>query len=147
MPLLLTFLALGFGSSTPALAASLPVIEYNASTSEAIVLSYAIKYGIKGSEFLNTLKCESGLDPKAWNHTDPHGGSKGIAQFQQSTFNKYSKLAGIENGDVWNPFDAINTAAFMFSKGQQGQWSCYTMIKKKQANLSPPSISETIAHY
>ncbi len=71
-----------------------------------------------------------------------------MAQFQQSTFNKYSKLAGIENGDVWNPFDAINTAAFMFSKGEQRQWSCYAITQKKLANLSPPSISETVAdHY
>lgn len=92
------------------------------------MLSYAVRYGIKGDELLATLKCESKLNAKAWNKSDPNGGSKGVGQFQPSTFAKYSKLAGIQNGDVWNPFDNINTVAYMFSIHQEHQWSCFNTL-------------------
>lgn len=71
-----------------------------------------------------TLKCESKLNAKAWNKTDPQGGAKGIAQFLQPTFDRYSKLAGLKDADVWDKADSIQVMAYMFSKKEQKQWTC-----------------------
>lgn len=70
------------------------------------------------------ITCESGGNRLAINRNDPYGGSKGIAQFLQPTFDHYSKLAGIKNGDIWNVDDQLNTMGYMFSKSQEHQWSC-----------------------
>jgi hypothetical protein len=91
---------------------------------------YAAMYpGASSEEMYKTIKCESSFNPKAWNKNDPNGGSKGICQFQPGTFAYYSKLAGIENGDIWNVDHQLQTMAYMFSKGLQNHWSCYKMIK------------------
>lgn len=77
----------------------------------------------------NTLECESNFDPKAHNKSDPQGGAKGIAQFLQPTFDHYAPLAGVENGDPFNPEDAIRTMSFMFSIGEAKQWTCWHWVK------------------
>lgn len=84
-------------------------------------------YGLDDS-FYDTIQCESRFKATAWNKEDPNGGSKGVAQFQQSTFDKWSVEAGIKDGDIWDSYQAIDTAAYMFSKGQQRQWSCYHIV-------------------
>jgi soluble lytic murein transglycosylase-like protein len=117
--LLLVLLALGFGTPNPALAQQLPPLEYNASTSEAIVLSYAIKYGVKGDELLNTLKCESGLNPKA---VGDHGTSYGIAQIHLPAHKDISKAQALD------PFFAIDFAAKQFSLGNAGIWTCHHLL-------------------
>lgn len=128
MHFLLIFLALGFGTPTPALAQQLPPIIFSTSTAEDIITSYAIHYGIPAQSLIKTLKCESGFNKDAINLNDPNGGSKGVAQFQDATFAKYSKLAGLTKANVWNPLDSIQVAAYMFSIGQQHQWSCFNEI-------------------
>jgi len=77
----------------------------------------------------DTLECESNFRIDAHNKTDPYGGAKGIAQFLQPTFDRYAPLAGIENGDPFNPEDAIRTMAYMFSIGEAKQWTCWRLIK------------------
>lgn len=86
------------------------------------------KYDISYAQFYDTLKCESKLNPQMWNKADPNGGSKGIAQFQPATFARYSKLAGVTDANVWDASDSIEVAAYMFSKGQQHQWTCYRLL-------------------
>lgn len=73
------------------------------------------------------ISCESSFKEGAWNKKDPHGGAKGIAQFLQPTFNRYSKEVGIENTDIWNTEHQLETMAYMFSIGQAKQWTCYKM--------------------
>lgn len=80
---------------------------------------------------LQTLICESGLNPGAFNGSDPAGGAKGIAQFLQPTFDLWSKRAGVEHGDIWNTEDSIKTMAYMFSIGQSNQWVCYNKLYGK----------------
>lgn len=86
---------------------------------------YSLYYNIDENKLRTTIKCESNFNPKAYNGSDPNGGSKGIAQFQSGTFYNYSKFIEIEKPDVWNAEHSIKTMAYMFLKGQQNQWSCY----------------------
>lgn len=89
----------------------------------------ASKMGLT-DDFKSTLECESSLNPEAFNKNDPNGGSKGVAQFQDSTFAYYAKQMGKVNADVWNYKDSIDVAAYMFSKGLQNHWSCYKIISQ-----------------
>lgn len=100
-------------------------VEYSSTTAPLVLNAFAYRYGIDAEEFMKVAECESNLNEKAWNKSDPNTGSKGVFQFQDATFAHYSKEAGIDTPDVWNPWDNIETAAYMFSKGQQKQWSCY----------------------
>ncbi|MBT9167845.1 MAG: hypothetical protein DDT19_01188 [Syntrophomonadaceae bacterium] len=95
----------------------------------------AKKWGVDEAILRKVLFCESSMNPKAWNKQDPNGGSKGIAQFQDATFAYYSKLAGISDGDVWNPEHALSTMSYMFSIGEQSQWSCYNLLYGVQKEL------------
>lgn len=137
MSLLLALISLGFWIPMPALAAELPPIpkiEYSTTTAEVIITAYAVRYGISAEPLVATLKCESGFNQFAWNHSDPNGGSLGVAQFQRKTFDKYSKELGLPNADVWNPLDSINVAAYMFSEGQQHQWSCFRKLYEESSH-------------
>jgi len=95
------------------------------------ILKYAEIYNVSHKQLLTVAKCESQLNPKAHNKNDPNGGSRGIFQFQTSTFNRYSSILKIEEPDIWNSEQQIKVAAYMFSKGQQKQWTCYRNIYKK----------------
>ena len=93
-------------------------------TTDEIVVAFANEYQVSESKLLNTMRCESSGYKYAWNKSDPHGGSKGIFQFQTSTFYRYAKILNIESPDIWNRDQQAEIAAYMFSIGQQGQWSC-----------------------
>ena len=77
---------------------------------------------------LKVAICESSLNPKAFNKTDGIGGSYGVFQFQKSTFLRYSKQLN-EELDYYSTYDQAKVAAYMFSLGQQRQWSCYQKTK------------------
>jgi Transglycosylase SLT domain len=88
---------------------------------------YADKYHVSRSEMHATINCESGYKQSAFNKTDPHGGAIGIGQFLRPTFDRYSKMAGIENADIHNIDHQLETMAYMFSLGKSGkdQWTCH----------------------
>ena len=102
---------------------------------ELSLQSLAGYYGISEKEASSTINCESGFNPSAFNHSDPYGGSKGIAQFLQGTFDNYSSQLGIENADIWDPYQQLEVMSYMWSLKQEKQWSCY---KKLYPNQSPP---------
>lgn len=83
----------------------------------------ATKYHLDQESFSKVIFCESHYDPIAWNKQDPYGGSRGVGQFLQRTFDHYKVLAGLPDGDVWNPSDAIEVVGYMWSIHQQSQWS------------------------
>lgn len=88
---------------------------------------FANEYGVSSEDMTKVLMCESSLNPDAYNGQDKHRtsiGSHGIAQFAESTFNHYSKEAGIENGSPYDVNDALETTAYMFSKDLQFHWTC-----------------------
>ncbi len=115
----LIFLGLGFGTVTPALAQTLPPVVYSASTSEDIVVAYAAHYGTPAAPLLNTLKCESSLNPKA---VGDHGTSFGVAQIHLPAHTDITKAEALD------PLFAIDWAAKQFSEGHQNMWSCYTKL-------------------
>lgn len=90
-----------------------------------IISSYALLYNDTDVILQKIAKCESSLNPKAWNKSDPHGGSKGLFQFQNSTFYNYAKILEIENPDIWNVEQQAEIASYMVSIGEAHQWTCF----------------------
>lgn len=88
----------------------------------------AVKYHLDQERFSKVIFCEGGYNPKALNSSDPYGGSRGVGQFLQRTFDHYKVLAGLPDGDVWNPDDAIEVVGYMWSIDQQNQWSVYRIL-------------------
>ena len=88
----------------------------------------ATKYHLDQERFSKTILCESGYNPKAINSSDPFGGSRGVGQFLQPTFDHYKILAGLPDGDLWNYKDSIEVMGYMWSIKQQNQWSIYRIL-------------------
>ena len=95
-----------------------------------IVESYARKYGVDSGMLVATVRCESGFSPTAHNKRDPNGGSFGIAQFQWATFYKWAPLLFSEP-NIHDSYQQLETMAYMWSKGQAGQWSCWYLVRGK----------------
>src|SRR5688572_13879987 len=95
-------------------------------TPQEYISLYAQKYGAVESQLLKVATCESKLKPNAINYHDGGKGkhSFGILQFQESTFLAWEKKFG-EDLDYYSYHDQIKLGAYMFSKGQQKQWTCY----------------------
>ena len=70
------------------------------------------------------MMCESGGNPKAWNKTDPYGGAKGLFQYLQPTWDKYSKEYGIENPDIWNAEQQVELTKLLLADGKCYLWTC-----------------------
>lgn len=87
---------------------------------------------------VSVANCESGFRPDAFNARDPHGGSKGIFQFQLSTFNKYAPGAGVASPSWGDPDQSIRIATYMFSIGEAKQWSCWWLVH----NLEVPWLKK-----
>ncbi|MGV8131681.1 MAG: transglycosylase SLT domain-containing protein [Candidatus Pacearchaeota archaeon] len=89
---------------------------------------YADKWGIDKELLHKVVKCESSYRPDAVNWSDSHKlseGSHGIAQFSKETFKHYGKDIGLENGDPYNPSEALDVMGYMISIGQGKHWTCY----------------------
>lgn len=89
------------------------------SSNEDLITFYCEKYGCSTAQLTRVMKCESGGNPKARN-----GIHIGLFQFNPATFRSNANKIGLVNADIWNREDQIQTAAYMFSVGQAGQWSC-----------------------
>lgn len=108
-----------------------PIVEEM--TIPELIEHYSLKYNVDKEVISNVIKCESSFNPNAVNMADSHAnsqGSWGIAQFSKETFAHFSKEAGIENGDPMNPQQAIETMAYMFSKGLAFHWSCFNKLNR-----------------
>lgn len=114
------FLALGFGPTTPVLAAQLPAPIFASSTAEDIILSYAAHYGIDGKVFLNTLRCESGFTASAkGDYVSGNPTSFGVAQIHLPAHPEVTRAEALD------PLWSIDWAAHQFSLGNAYMWSCY----------------------
>ena len=122
MSLLTLLLWLGIGAPSPALAQI--NIPYSTSTAPLIIKAAAAHYGANADQLLNTAYYESSFEnaPKHW---DISGYSYGEFQFHYSTFYTYAKKMGLANPDITNPIQQAEVAAYMFSLGQQRQWTTW----------------------
>lgn len=65
---------------------------------------------------MQTLKCESSLNPRA---IGDHGNSYGIAQIHLPSHKDITKEEALD------PEFAIGWTAYQFSLGNHNQWTCY----------------------
>jgi soluble lytic murein transglycosylase-like protein len=84
-------------------------------TIEAIIQQAADANGVSYPWMLKIARCESGLNPHAYNPSGPY---YGLFQFLMSTFRA--------NGgtDIWDPVQQANITARMLAHGQAHQWGC-----------------------
>jgi soluble lytic murein transglycosylase-like protein len=87
----------------------------------AIIRAAAAKYGVDEELLLRIAYCESRYDPLAYNGVL---GASGLFQIIPGTWRANSVWAGYAGASVWDPVANANVAAWMFSKGQAGQWAC-----------------------
>jgi membrane protein involved in colicin uptake len=88
------------------------------SFSEAIDIQCA-NYGCNPSQLKRIMMCESTGNPNAQN-----GIYTGLFQFHPQTFSSYAARAGISGANIYNGYDQVAVAAYMFANGQAGQWEC-----------------------
>jgi hypothetical protein len=89
--------------------------------SERQILRYirraARKYGQSRRSMIRVARCESNLDPCAYNRSGPYFG---LYQFLKSTW----KTTPYGNKDIYDPeFQALATA-WMWKKGRKNEWAC-----------------------
>lgn len=87
---------------------------------EQIIRDAAAKFGADPGQLLRVAWCESRYNPGAYNAS----GASGLFQFMPQTFAVNSVRAGYAGASIWDPVASANVAAYMFSMGQAGQWSC-----------------------
>lgn len=84
-------------------------------TIEAIIQKAANAWGVSYPWMLKIARCESGLNPRAYNPAGPY---YGLFQFLMSTF----RANGGTN--IWDPVQQANITAKMLAHGQAHQWGC-----------------------
>jgi uncharacterized protein YabE (DUF348 family) len=87
---------------------------------EAIIRDAAAAQGADADQLLRVAYCESRYNPGAYNAS----GASGLFQFLPSTWAVNSIRAGFAGASVFDPAAAANVAAWMFARGQAGQWVC-----------------------
>lgn len=112
-------MALGFVVPTPALAPTVPSVQYSSSTAPLIIEAYAIHYGIPAEPLKRTLMCESKLRAGA---VGDGGNSYGVAQIHLPSHPTITKEQALD------PLFAIDWTAQQFAKGKQKMWSCYKTL-------------------
>jgi len=87
---------------------------------EAIIRDAAAAQGADAEQLLRVAYCESRYNPGAYNAS----GAAGLFQFLPSTWAANSVRAGFGGASVFDPVASANVAAWMFVRGQAGQWVC-----------------------
>ena len=88
---------------------------------EAIIRDAAAAQGADADQLLRVAYCESRYNPGAYNASS---GASGLFQFLPSTWAANSVRAGLAGASVFDPVASANVAAWMFVRGQAGQWVC-----------------------
>ena len=99
----------------PAVATPVPLPPPSAGTIEAIIYAAATKYGVSYAWMLKIARCESSLNPRAYNPAGPY---IGLFQFLPSTFRAHGGT------DIYDPVQQANITADMLAHGQARAWGC-----------------------
>lgn len=92
-----------------------------------LVSFYEKKWNV--SSMHKVVACESTYNYRAVNWSDSHKlskGSHGVGQFSKETFAQYAMQMGKDYDDPYNPEQALDVMGYMFSKGLQRHWSCFS---------------------
>jgi hypothetical protein len=84
---------------------------------ERIIVRAAKKHKQRPKAMLRVARCESNLDPCAYNPSGPY---LGLFQFLKGTF-KNTKYG---DRDIWDPEANALAAASMWERGDKDQWAC-----------------------
>ncbi len=90
---------------------------------EALFTKYSDQYHIDKDLLKRIAQCESGMNPKSGGN----GYYRGMYQFAAQSWATVRQLMGLSTDDSLrnDPEEAIKTAAYMISKGEQSSWpSC-----------------------
>ena len=88
---------------------------------------YTEQYGVDPKIFKKVMFCESSNNPNA---IGDRGLARNVLQFHKQTFLAYEKRLGVDlEYDSYK--DQIQLAAWMFSQGEQYNWSCYKIVTGK----------------
>jgi len=87
---------------------------------ETIIRDAAAAQGADPDQLLRVAYCESRYNPGAYNAS----GAAGLFQFMPGTWAANSVRAGFAGASAFDPVASANVAAFMFARGQAGQWVC-----------------------
>jgi soluble lytic murein transglycosylase-like protein len=87
---------------------------------QTMIDRYAQKYGVDSAKLKRVAMCESGFNQFAVSR----GGHMGVFQFAARTFAANSARIGLVNSNPFNAEQNVETAAYMFSIGQEWQWTC-----------------------
>ncbi len=88
------------------------------------IAHYSELYAVSASDMIQMAYCESKLNVKAFNASDPYGGAHGLFQFLKPTFYGFAKQYGLEEPDIWNPEQQLDMTARMVSEGGATHWTC-----------------------
>ena len=91
---------------------------FTAADSLAAIADASGRWGVSESWLLGVARCESGLNPYAFN-----GYNVGLFQFAPGTYWGFAARIG-ETRSYWNPYASANVAAFMFHLGLSYEWAC-----------------------
>ena len=80
----------------------------------------AARWGASEPALVAVARCESGLNPQAYN---AGGGFSGLFQFLPATYWAYARLAA-ETRSYWSASGSADVAAWMFAHGLAHQWGC-----------------------
>lgn len=75
----------------------------------------AARHNVSAEWLLSTARCESNLNPNAYN---PRTGDCGLFQFNPSTWEWWG------GGDIWSVYEQSEKAAWAFARGYHTHWCC-----------------------
>jgi soluble lytic murein transglycosylase-like protein len=90
---------------------------YSAEELVQIIDAAADTYGQPREDMLRVATCESELNPAAVNASS---GASGLFQFMPGTW----ATTPFADQDIFDPVANANAAAWMWSQGRRGEWSC-----------------------
>lgn len=82
-----------------------------------IITEAAIKYGQNPQAMIAVARCESGLNPNAYN---ARSGASGLFQFLPGTW----RTTPFASHSIFDAWASANAAAWMWSVGRRGEWVC-----------------------
>jgi hypothetical protein len=80
-----------------------------------IITAAAHRHAVDAAMLIRVARCESGLNPRAYNPAGPY---IGLFQFHPQTFAAYGGT------DIFSPHDQSEIAARMFARGLSYHWGC-----------------------
>lgn len=114
-----------YASGTKVIADPLEIVSPTVMTIQGQIDYYSLMYGVDKNLSSKVIQCESHYNINA---VGDEGRSRGIAQFQEPSFNRLSRLMG-EELDYNSSHDQIKLMVWSIANGHGMEWTAYRAIK------------------